>query len=477
MSTSVDEGCDDVAAGEIEQWVRFVYQADDEHRDPPRSGVPPLVIAEAVSDHRHRETVRRHLEADQRVVTTLGIGPRGPRVTFIPAEATCETLVDTGDGVATDGGDPSVDRPHPSDYTRFQLDQLAVIARLEATETTCYGLAVKEALAAYYGDSIHHPRNYQNLDALAEAGLIEKSDHDGRTNQYELTGRGRELLSERTQWLADTLGFRFVDVDQSDDDPNAGAVACPDGGQSWVGRTTRRHVRDEIVDRVLSPRRLNPSAQLALEGDERRAGLETEASADDDDDHDADQALYPDGGTPESTVSDPATDRAEAERRARQAARTLEYWSRRARLDLLTLVAEETAVPFESRSPDGDTAAHHVDRGDGPQSDGGIPSACPRCGYKLTADILEANDHRCPYCRVDPVEYDGGDELRADGGTTAVSSESALLRTADIGITDEHPARERALALVWFVLTNDWDRVEDVCLSLLSTARQRRAGR
>ena len=104
MSTFVGEGRGDVTAAEIERWVRFVYQADDEHRDTC-GGVPPAVIAaEAASEHRHRVTVRRHLENDQRVETTNGIGPSGPRLTFVPAADTNEVLLDVGEGIETDGG-------------------------------------------------------------------------------------------------------------------------------------------------------------------------------------------------------------------------------------------------------------------------------------------------------------------------------------------------------------------------------------
>ena len=82
MSTFVGEGRGDVTAAEIERWVRFVYQADDEHRDTC-GGVPPAVIAaEAASEHR----------------------PSGPRLTFVPAADTNEVLLDVGEGIETDGG-------------------------------------------------------------------------------------------------------------------------------------------------------------------------------------------------------------------------------------------------------------------------------------------------------------------------------------------------------------------------------------
>lgn len=70
----------------------------------------------------------------------------------------------------------------------------------------------------------------------------------------------------------------------------------------------------------------------------------------DDEESDDDPTPATDGGY-ETTQTATATRRAEAERRARQAARTLDHWSRVARLDLVAIVQEETPVRFgNSRS-------------------------------------------------------------------------------------------------------------------------------
>lgn len=104
MTTFVGEGRGNVIAEELDEWVRFVYEAGEEHRDDPNGGVPPAAIAEeAAAEHRHRATVRRHLENDPRVARTTGIGPRGPRFSFVPAPH-MEEAVDTGEGIETDGG-------------------------------------------------------------------------------------------------------------------------------------------------------------------------------------------------------------------------------------------------------------------------------------------------------------------------------------------------------------------------------------
>lgn len=95
MSTFVGEGRGDVTDRELDRWVRFVYEADTEHRDRPNGGVAPTVIAaEVAAEHRHRTTVKRHLGADDRVDATTGIGPRGSRVTFVPVEESFEPVVE-----------------------------------------------------------------------------------------------------------------------------------------------------------------------------------------------------------------------------------------------------------------------------------------------------------------------------------------------------------------------------------------------
>jgi hypothetical protein len=93
MSTFVGEGRGDVTDRELDRWVRFVYESDAEHRDRPHGGVAPTVIAaEAATEHRHRTTVKRHLGADDRVDAATGIGPRGSRVVFVPAQESFEPV-------------------------------------------------------------------------------------------------------------------------------------------------------------------------------------------------------------------------------------------------------------------------------------------------------------------------------------------------------------------------------------------------
>ena len=88
------------------------------------------------------------------------------------------------------------------DLTGFQRDLLYVIAGLNEP----HGLAIKEELEDYYEKEIHHGRLYPNLDTLVEKGLVEKSQRDRRTNEYETTRRGRREIEARREWEAQYIG-------------------------------------------------------------------------------------------------------------------------------------------------------------------------------------------------------------------------------------------------------------------------------
>ena len=83
-----------------------------------------------------------------------------------------------------------------ADLTHFQLSILGTLA-----EGPDYGLAIKRALEAYYGEGVNHGRFYPNADTLVEMGLVEKRALDQRTNEYELSDDGRALLEEWHAWF------------------------------------------------------------------------------------------------------------------------------------------------------------------------------------------------------------------------------------------------------------------------------------
>jgi len=83
----------------------------------------------------------------------------------------------------------------------FQRDVLYVLAGLENP----YGLAVKSELETYYEGEVNHGRLYPNLDELVDRGYVEKGEIDRRTNSYELTDEGRQLLADRRRWESEHL--------------------------------------------------------------------------------------------------------------------------------------------------------------------------------------------------------------------------------------------------------------------------------
>lgn len=63
-----------------------------------------------------------------------------------------------------------------------------------------HGLATKDEVEEYYSNEIHHGRLYPNLDTLADKGLVEKSQRDRRTNEYNITERGNSEIEARVSW-------------------------------------------------------------------------------------------------------------------------------------------------------------------------------------------------------------------------------------------------------------------------------------
>ena len=82
------------------------------------------------------------------------------------------------------------------ELTAFQRDILAVLA-----EEPMYGLAIKRELETYYDEDVNHGRLYPNLDELVDLDLVEKSELDKRTNEYQLTDGGERAVEQRLDWL------------------------------------------------------------------------------------------------------------------------------------------------------------------------------------------------------------------------------------------------------------------------------------
>ena len=95
------------------------------------------------------------------------------------------------------------------DLTAFQQNILVILA-----EEPRYGLAIKRELEEYYGTEVNHGRLYPNLDDLVDLDLVEKSELDKRTNQYELTEAGYEAILGQYEW---TLSKFVTDHDRAQD--------------------------------------------------------------------------------------------------------------------------------------------------------------------------------------------------------------------------------------------------------------------
>ncbi|ACM58837.1 helix-turn-helix transcriptional regulator [Halorubrum lacusprofundi] len=95
------------------------------------------------------------------------------------------------------------------ELTGFQRDLLYCVAALNEPS----GLEIGSELSEYSSTEVNHGRLYPNLNDLIEEGLLSKEEKDGRTNLYELTPLGIELIEERQQWEADKLREAGIDLD------------------------------------------------------------------------------------------------------------------------------------------------------------------------------------------------------------------------------------------------------------------------
>lgn len=79
--------------------------------------------------------------------------------------------------------------------TGFQRDLLYVMAGMEKPS----GQDIKDELEKQVGD-INHGRLYPNLDRLVDVDLVEKGTLDRRTNYYDITDEGVQLIKQRREW-------------------------------------------------------------------------------------------------------------------------------------------------------------------------------------------------------------------------------------------------------------------------------------
>lgn len=101
-----------------------------------------------------------------------------------------------------------------SNLTGFKRDTIVAVLRRGGRPGSDdvdrpYGLGIKRELEIMRDHEVNHGRLYPNLDALEDAGLIDKGERDKRTNTYAVTEAGTEALAE---YLSEYVGTEVDDV-------------------------------------------------------------------------------------------------------------------------------------------------------------------------------------------------------------------------------------------------------------------------
>lgn len=99
-----------------------------------------------------------------------------------------------------------------NDLTGFQRDLLYTLAGLKQP----YGREVKENLDGYYPFGVDTARIYNNLDKLADKGLVHKEEYrrDGRSHTYSISPRGERELVARREWENQYLQEILEDLEE-----------------------------------------------------------------------------------------------------------------------------------------------------------------------------------------------------------------------------------------------------------------------
>jgi DNA-binding PadR family transcriptional regulator len=108
------------------------------------------------------------------------------------------------------------------ELTGFQRDLLYVIAGSDQPS----GQTILRKLESHI-DDVNHGRLYPNLDELVDHGLVEKGSQDQRTNYYEVTQSGEQLLVRRREWENQYLSFPS-DSDHQDSNQQSVASSSSD---------------------------------------------------------------------------------------------------------------------------------------------------------------------------------------------------------------------------------------------------------
>lgn len=92
--------------------------------------------------------------------------------------------------------------------TGFQRDLLYCAASLDDP----YGLEIGREVEEYSSLELNNGRLYQNLNALAEKGLIKKKHKDDRTILYIVTSEAEKIIENRQKWEGKKLKKAGIEV-------------------------------------------------------------------------------------------------------------------------------------------------------------------------------------------------------------------------------------------------------------------------
>ena len=89
------------------------------------------------------------------------------------------------------------------DLVDFRRDILLVLAKFGPSN----GQGIEDDLESLRRERINDGRFYPHMDALVDAGLVEKreNEHDKRSHEYALSERGQETIREHAHRIAGAL--------------------------------------------------------------------------------------------------------------------------------------------------------------------------------------------------------------------------------------------------------------------------------
>lgn len=95
------------------------------------------------------------------------------------------------------------------ELTGFQRDVLYVVLHEEHPS----GQSIRRKMEEHYNENINHGRLYPNLDTLVESGLLNKGKKDERTNEYQITSKGKDKIVSRQIWLNKNIENTRIESD------------------------------------------------------------------------------------------------------------------------------------------------------------------------------------------------------------------------------------------------------------------------